>query len=234
MAGRQMRFSQQDVPHLSCRCWKCGDSTSMPPRSEPSLVLKGFEGSKYAGPHGEHARRQLYAVLHTCTNDTCYGATIGYYSSTSERLVFEFHTPQHGSYKASEEIPQRPRTMLQDAHDSRRSPVACVSAAVRAVEAMLAEKGYNNRKGGLIGRIKQAVADGRLPGVMQAWALDVREIGTDTHTDEAPAPLPDEREAERALSYAIQLANYLFVMPAQIEKQRARRKSGAGSKDKGN
>jgi hypothetical protein len=230
MAGQQMKFSPQDVPHLSCRCWRCGDSTSMPPRSAPSLVLKDFEHSKYGSLHG---RRELYAVLHTCTNDTCYGATIGYYSSTGEKLALEFHTPQHGSYKASEEIPQRPRTMLQDAHDSRKSPVACVSAAVRAVEAMLAEKGYNNRKAGLMGRIKQAVADGLLPGVMEDWALDVREIGTDTHTDEAPAPLPEAKEAERALSYATQLANYLFVMPAQIEKQRARRKSGAGSKAKG-
>jgi hypothetical protein len=68
---------------------------------------------------------------------------------------------------------------------------------------------------------------------MEDWALEVREIGTDTHTDEAPAPLPDAKEAEIALSYATQLANYLFVMPAQIEKQRARRKSGAGSKAKG-
>jgi hypothetical protein len=91
---------------------------------------------------------------------------------------------------------------------------------------MLAEKGYNNRKAGLMGRISQAAADGLLPTVMKDWALEVREIGTDTHTDEAPAPLPDDREAERALSYATLLAGYLFVLPAQIEKHRAKRKSG--------
>jgi hypothetical protein len=69
MSRRQMSFSEDDVPHLSCRCWKCGDSTSMPPRSAPTLVLKDFRESKY----GHHSWRELYAVLHTCPNKDCYG-----------------------------------------------------------------------------------------------------------------------------------------------------------------
>jgi hypothetical protein len=92
---------------------------------------------------------------------------------------------------------------------------------------MLAEKGYRERKPGLMGRIKKAVADGKLPGVMEDWALEVREIATDIHTDEEPAPLPDEKEADRALTYANMLAEYLFVMPTRIDKQRAKRQSGS-------
>jgi hypothetical protein len=113
--------------------------------------------------------------------------------------------------------------MLQDANDAKRAPVACVSAAVRAVEAMLAEKGYSDRKMGLMGRIQKAVSDGLLPGVMEHWALEVREIGTGTHTDQKPAPLPDAEEAEAYLSYANLLASYLFTLPAVIEKNRAQR-----------
>ena len=61
-------------------------------------------------------------------------------------------------------IPQRPRTMLQHAHDSRKSSVACVLAAGRAVEAMLAEKGYDSRKAGLVtGEEAQRVLAGEDP-----------------------------------------------------------------------
>jgi hypothetical protein len=191
----------------------------MPPRSAPTLVVTDYDESRFG------VRRDLYAILFTCTNARCYGATIGYYTLDRENdLQYEFHTPAHRSYKTPEEIPLRPRTMLQHAHDSRGAPVACVSAAVRAVEAMLAEKGY--RSGGLMGRINQAAADGHLPAVMKDWALEVREIGFDAHTDANPAPLADAKEAEIALSYATQLANYLFVLPAEIEKHRAKRKSG--------
>jgi hypothetical protein len=150
---------------------------------------------------------------------------VGYYSKGSDDFRYEFHVPPHRSYKVPEEIPERPRIMLQAANDSRAAPVACVSAAVRAVEAMLAEKGYRNRTAGLMGRIKQAVADRILPGVMADWALEVREIATDTHTDETPAPLPDAEEANSVLTYANMLADYLFVMPASIKERRRKRKS---------
>ena len=226
MTGRRLLNPDSiDVPHLSCRCWKCGDSTSMPPRSAATLVVTDFDESRF------QVRRDLYAILFSCTNARCYGATIGYYTLDRENhLEYEFHAPPHRSYKAPEEIPRRPRTLLQHAHDSRRAPSACVTTAVRAVEAMLAEKGYRERKLGLMGRIKKAVADGKLPGVMEDWALEVREIATDIHTDEEPASLPDEKEADRALTYATMLANYLFVMPAEIEKHRAKRKSAVDQK----
>ena len=95
---------------------------------------------------------------------------------------------------------------------------------------LLSLKGYNDRKIGLMGRIKAAIADGHLPGVMADWALDVREIGTDTHTDENPAPLPTEEEARRAFAYAATLAEYLFQMPAVIAKNRAKRKEAKTAK----
>jgi Domain of unknown function (DUF4145) len=215
-----------EIPHLSVKCWKCRDSTSMPPRSRAALVHPDYDQSRYANRYGGVP---LYAVLHTCTNENCLGASIGYYSEFEDRYLLEFHTPQYRAYKASEEIPPRPRQILQDANDSAKSPVACVSAAVRAIEAMLAEKGYNERKDGLLGRIKKAIAAGQLPGVMADWALEVREIGTETHTDEAPLPLPSAEEAERALTFANLLASYLFELPAIIRDHRLNRKSRSAS-----
>jgi len=214
-------MTPNEVPHLSAKCWKCGDSTSMPPRCAPVLVTRSYEGSRYQ-PRWRNV--ELYAVLYTCTNATCYGATVGYYSLGDNSFLLEFHAPRYNAYKAPDEIPDRPRKMLQGAGDSLSAPVACVSASVRAVEAMLAEKGYRERKIGLMGLIKAAVADGHLPGVMADWALEVREIGTDTHTDEVPAPLPSAEDARRAFIYAKTLAEYLFEMPAVIARNRARRK----------
>ena len=84
----------------------------------------------------------------------------------------------------------------------------------------MAEKGYWDRKMGLKGRIKAAVKQGDLPQVMADWANEVRVIGNDTHTDEAPADLPNQDDAERAIHFANMLAEYLFVLPAQISRGR--------------
>jgi hypothetical protein len=221
MAGAYLDLDEDELPYLSARCWKCGDAASMPPRSKAVLVTGNYTASRYGSPTGA----DLYAILHVCTNSQCLGAVVGYYTMGRDTLLPEFHTPAHRSYRVSEAVPARPREMLQAANDSRGAPVACVSAAVRAVEAMLAEIGYRERKDGLMGRIKKAVSAGLLPGVMEEWALEVREIGTDTHTDEDPAPLPDAKEAERALTYANLLADYLFVLPAMIKQHRAKKAS---------
>ena len=162
--------------------------------------------------------------MHLCTNENCRGATVGYYSiqRDGDGWRFEFHSPKFWQYEVPDEVPKRPRAILQDANDSQRLPVACTTTAVRAVEAMLAEKGYSARQQGLKRRIDNAVADGNLPQAMGDWANEVREIGNETHTDDNPAPLPGKKDAEQALRFANTLAEYLFVLPARIK--RARRK----------
>jgi hypothetical protein len=111
--------------------------------------------------------------------------------------------------------------MLQSANDAHHTPVACTAAAVRAVEAMMAEIGYKERKLGLRRRIDKAVEDRVLPPLMADLAHDVREIGNETHTDETPEPIPNQTDADRALKFANLLASYLFVLPAQIAAARS-------------
>ena len=186
----------------------------MPPVSEPALSVKDFDSRHHDRP------KDLYAVLHLCTNKDCHGSTVGYYTGRRNAFYFLFHRPRFYAYEAPQEVPERPRVMLQDANDARNSPVACVAAAARAVEAMMAEMKYDNRSMGLKKRIDKAVDAGDLPPAMGDWANEVREIGNVTHTDETPEPLSTNDDATRALLFANTLADYLFVMRARISKAR--------------
>jgi hypothetical protein len=193
----------------------------MPPVSAPETVVQNYHMEKGAeGP--------LVAVLHTCTNWDCPGATIGYYMGGGRdpwRLVY--HRPRYNTLMVPNTVPERPRTMLQDANDSRTAPVACTGAAVGAIDAMMAEMDY--KKGSLLGRIEKAVADRVLPKVMGDWAKRVKEIGITTHTDDDPGPLPGKGDTEELLMFANMLAEYFFVLPARIPKPpkpRKRKPSG--------
>ena len=54
----------------------------------------------------------------------------------------------------ADSVPERPRAMLQSANDACYVPIACAAAAVRAVEAMMAEVGYKERRFNLKKRIE--------------------------------------------------------------------------------
>ncbi|MCH7888871.1 MAG: DUF4145 domain-containing protein [Proteobacteria bacterium] len=168
------------------------------------------------GPHNH-----MMAYLHLCTNKNCIGSTVAYYLKKGpNHPSYKFHRPEFQAHTVHEAVPPRPREILQNANDARGSPIACTTTAVRAVEAMMAEKGYRTRKLGLKGRIAKAIESGDLPKVMGDWAEEVRELGVASHTDEEPEPLSTKEDAERALLFANTLADYLFVMPARILEAR--------------
>lgn len=189
----------------------------MPPACEP--VASGIDVEVRYGT----CRRVVtyYAVLHLCTNRQCTGAVVAHYRDGPRGYEYQFHNPEWREHQVGESVPERPRRILQDANDASNAPVACASAAVKAVEAMMAEVGYKDRKLGLRKRIDMAVADGKLPKLMAALAHDVREIGNETHTDDNPEPLTTRSDAQRALKFANLLSEYLFVLPAEIERVQA-------------
>ena len=108
--------------------------------------------------------------------------------------------------------------MLQEANDSKKTPLPSITATRFSIEAMLAHLSYDS--GVLKSRIDKAIEDNVLPNVMGEWAHEVRLFGNEGHTDEAPADLPTFEEAEHVLTYANTLAEYLFVLPARIKKAR--------------
>ena len=128
------------------------------------------------------------------------------------------HRPHYKQHLVEESVPDRARQLLQEANDAKRTPAACVMTASRAIEAMLAEEGFDNRKHSLKKRIDQAVEARVLAKVMGDWAHEVREFAREGHTDEDPQDLPDKDDAEHVLTYANTLAEYLYVLPSRFVK----------------
>lgn len=84
--------------------------------------------------------------------------------------------PSYERYLVDESVSERARQLLQEANDTKKAPAACVMTASRGIEAMLAEKGYANRKDSLKKRIDQVVEDQLLPKIMGQMAHEIREF----------------------------------------------------------
>ncbi len=87
-----------------------------------------------------------------------------------------------------------------------------------AVDAMLKDKGYKD--GSLNARIDLAAKDHLITAEMAAWAHEVRlEANDQRHADES-ASLPDAADAKRVIEFANALAQFLYVLPARVERGR--------------
>jgi hypothetical protein len=115
-------------------------------------------------------------------------------------------------------IPERARTYLHQATESLHAPAGCIMLTGSAVDAMLKNKGYT--KGSLNTRIDEAAKAHLITNDMAAWAHDIRlDANDERHADEA-APLPDQADARKCLDFALALAQFLFVLPARVERGR--------------
>ena len=84
------------------------------------------------------------------------------------------------------------------------------------VDAMLKDKGLKG--GSLNDRIDQAATKHLITPDMAKWAHQVRLDANDQrHADEA-APLPSQKDAELCLSFALALAEVLYVIPARVTR----------------
>ena len=86
------------------------------------------------------------------------------------------------------------------------------------VDAMLKDKGYKD--GSLNARIDAAAKAHFITAGMAAWAHEVRLDANDQrHADES-AVLPSEADAAKAIEFANALAQFLYVLPARVERGR--------------
>ena len=122
------------------------------------------------------------------------------------------------SKAVSEEVPSRAREFLSQAISSLHAPAGAVMLAGSAVDAMLKEKGF--KEGGLHSRIEAAAKAHLITSEMAAWAHDIRLDANDQrHADEA-APLPDSANASKVIDFTLALAQFLYVLPARVERGR--------------
>lgn len=117
-----------------------------------------------------------------------------------------------------EELPSRAKDFLAQAVSSIHAPAGAVMLTASAVDAMLKEKGY--RDGSLYARIDAAAKNHLITEEMAAWAHEIRLDANDQRHADEEAPLPAAADAEKVIEFARALAQFLFVLPARVERGR--------------
>lgn len=113
-------------------------------------------------------------------------------------------------------LPERPRTFLQQAIESLHAPSGAIMLCASAIDSMLKLKGYD--RGSLYERIETAANDHLITQEMARWAHAVRlDANGQRHADQVSA-LPTQEEAKVTIDFVIAFAQFLFVLPAQIDK----------------
>jgi hypothetical protein len=123
-----------------------------------------------------------------------------------------------GKKQLDDSIPDRARNYLDQAISSIHAPSGAVMLAASSVDAMLKAKGY--KEGKLYTRIKKAEEDHLITPEMADWVHEVRLDANDQRHDDEEAPLPEQGDAEKVIEFARALAQFLFVLPARIERGR--------------
>ncbi|MDG1573422.1 DUF4145 domain-containing protein [Robiginitalea sp. M366] len=115
-----------------------------------------------------------------------------------------------------ESIPDKAKAFLDQAKNSIHAPSGAIMLSASAVDAMLKDKGY--KKGSLYARINSAVEDHLITENMATWAHEVRLDANDERHADDDAELPNTSDAEKAVDFALALAEYLFVFPSKVQR----------------
>ena len=116
----------------------------------------------------------------------------------------------------NDNIPPKAKTFLEQAEATRHAPVAAVLVSGSAVDEMLKVKGYIN--GSLYSRIEKAAKDHLVTEEMATWAHEIRLDANDQRHADVNADLPTDADAEKCIEFAKALAEYLFVLPARVQR----------------
>jgi Domain of unknown function (DUF4145) len=116
------------------------------------------------------------------------------------------------------EVPVRAHTFLTQAIASLHAPAGAVMLTASAVDAMLKDKGLKD--GSLNARIDIAAKTHLITAEMAAWAHEIRLDANDQRHADEEAELPDTANATKAIDFANALAQFLYVLPARVERGR--------------
>ena len=122
--------------------------------------------------------------------------------------------------EVSDTVPQRAREFLKQAISSIHAPSGAVMLTASAIDAMLKDRGY--KEGSLYKRIDKAAEDHLITEEMATWAHEIRlDANDERHADEN-AEMPSTAEAEKCLEFANALAQFLYVLPARVDRGRTK------------
>src|SRR5438067_5900698 len=119
---------------------------------------------------------------------------------------------------AANELPQRARDFLNQALSSVHAPAGAVMLTASAIDAMLKDKGH--KTGSLRARIDAAAAQHLITPEMAAWAHEIRLDANDQRHADENTDLPAQADAEKVIAFATALAQFLYVLPARVERGR--------------
>jgi len=118
--------------------------------------------------------------------------------------------------EVSEAVPAPADEYLAQALESLHAPAGAIMLAASSVDAMLKSKDYV--EGSLYRRIDQAAEDHLITEGMAKWAHEVRlDANAQRHADDS-FPLPTEKEARRVIDFVIALGEFLFTLPARVDR----------------
>lgn len=123
------------------------------------------------------------------------------------------------AYSASDALPSRVREFLTQAVDSLHAPAGAVMLTASAVDAMLKDKGFKD--GSLKSRINAAAMAHLITAEMAAWGHEVRLDANDQRHADETAELPSSADAVRAIEFTKALAQFLYVLPARVQRGRS-------------
>lgn len=170
----------------------------------PSLnCAASLEPTSYTG-----ARR--YWRIYICTR--CAGVV----SALAQGWDHEVQETYPASQDVSEDLPSRARAYLDQAINSLSSPAGAVMLAASSVDAMLKAKGLS--AGSLYTRIDEAAKQHLITTEMATWAHDVRLDANDQRHADDESPLPDSEQARKCVEFATALGQFMFVLPARVER----------------
>ena len=116
----------------------------------------------------------------------------------------------------SEIIPKRAASFLDQAINSLHAPSGAIMLCNSSVDAMLKDKGF--KKGTLYHRIEEAIKAHLITKEMGRWAHEVRLDSNDERHADDEADLPSTEDAKKAVDFTLALAEFLFVLPARVER----------------
>jgi len=125
------------------------------------------------------------------------------------------------------ELPERAKEYLSQAVASIHAPAGAIILAASAIDAMLKDKGHT--AGSLNKRIDDARDAHLITPDMAQWAHDVRLDANDQRHADDNAPLPTSEDAQRVIEFTQALAQFLYVLPAMVQRGRSAATSSSGS-----
>lgn len=169
----------------------------------------------------DYHQRNRYWRTYACAR--CGGLITASALSWDQEVRAIYPSPR----EVDSEIPGRAREYLEQAISSLSAPAGAVMLAASSVDAMLKEKGLTD--GSLYTRIDKAAAQHLITKEMATWAHEVRLDANDQRHADTDVELPTTQQAEKCIDFAAALGQFLFALPARVQRGIASAKTEAGA-----